>query len=146
MSDAAKLFDEVLSLASDIHEQPNLEDCIGKWSLASFENSFWKKVDKSGECWNWIGAKNNKGYGVFRRTLAHRVSYTLSYGDIPYDKPCICHKCDNTICVNPDHLFPGTDEDNKRDMLNKRKRMIQISRLFDSGQLVFKDKRRKILK
>lgn len=84
---------------------------------------FWAKVDKSGDCWIWTGHKN-KGYGMVRRrefskwqVQAHRYSWFLTHAEWP-DK-FVCHKCDNPPCVNPDHLFLGTYQDNFDDMRKK---------------------------
>lgn len=88
---------------------------------------FWSKVDKSqlspGGCWLWTSYKK-QGYGYFRINNkdigAHRVSYELIYG--PFDKCLfVCHKCDNPPCVNPDHLWLGTNQDNMEDMYNKNR-------------------------
>ena len=83
---------------------------------------FWSKVDKSGDCWEWTGGKNRKGYGNIRvngKTVsAHRLSYFLSNGDIP-DGLFVCHTCDNPGCVNPKHLWTGTVSDNAKDMYRK---------------------------
>lgn len=76
--------------------------------------------DKSG-CWVWTGKKLN-GYGSVQKggkqKYAHRVSYQLFHSKNP-GKKFVCHKCDNPVCVNPDHLFLGTQKDNIRDMSNK---------------------------
>lgn len=90
---------------------------------------FWPKVDKDGpeECWNWAAAKMPRGYGVFRfpghnSGLAHRFAYQQFVGPIPEDL-CVCHHCDNPSCVNPAHLFLGTQADNIRDMDEKGRRV-----------------------
>lgn len=83
---------------------------------------FWAKVDKSGECWEWTGCKQPSGYGKFRinsqHHRAHRVAWQLTYGDIPSDL-LVCHHCDNPSCVNPAHLFLGTQKDNVQDSVRK---------------------------
>jgi len=83
------------------------------------EERFWNLVDRGNDsaCWNWLGTKPT-GYGgmkingVVRR--AHRVSWELHFGQIP-DDLCVLHRCDNPACVNPDHLYLGTVDDNNRD-------------------------------
>ena len=78
---------------------------------------FWKKVDKSGDCWEWTAAKNSRGYGTVRnnkKTLgAHRVSYELIVGEIPEGLD-LDHLCRNPGCVNPEHLEPVTHRENVR--------------------------------
>lgn len=77
-------------------------------------------------CWLWTGAINNKGYGTLSRqvnkktqlTYAHRFSWEHHTGPIP-EGMCVCHKCDVPCCVNPDHLFLGTRQDNSDDMVAK---------------------------
>ena len=83
--------------------------------------------DKNG-CQNWIGCLSDGRYGAFiigsringtrKRCNAHRLSYELFVGKIP-EGMCILHKCDNVKCVNPKHLFLGTQKDNMKDMQNK---------------------------
>ena len=93
---------------------------------------FWRKVDKSGDCWEWTAAKCSTGYGWIgignRKTqAAHRVVWELTYGPIP-DGLCICHKCDNPGCVNPDHLFLGTYGDNMKDMWDKSRHYRRLGK------------------
>jgi len=86
---------------------------------------FWSYVDKTDPsgCWVWIGALHSDGYGKLwwegrHSYIAHRAAYEISLGDIP-EGMCVCHKCDNPPCVNPDHLFLATHKDNMRDMVTK---------------------------
>jgi hypothetical protein len=75
-------------------------------------DEFWSLVDKSGECWNWLGGKT-RGYGLFGRSraFAHRLSYEATHGPIPTGL-LIDHKCHNRSCVNPDHLQLATYSEN----------------------------------
>lgn len=92
------------------------------------DKRFMVKVDKgdSSSCWLWHGCLNNKGYGTVTRRrhgkkrnyLAHRYSYELRNGPVP-DGLCVLHKCDIPRCVNPDHLFLGTQADNIKDCVAK---------------------------
>lgn len=83
--------------------------------------SFMANVEKTDSCWIWKGHKDRKGYGKTKlsgkRFGAHRLSYLYHVCD-PLDMH-VLHKCDNPICVNPDHLFLGTHSDNMRDMSSK---------------------------
>lgn len=73
-------------------------------------------------CWLWLGRLNEWGYGVFRldnkTVLAHRASWIVNYGEIPDGKK-VCHSCDMPPCINPDHLWIGTDDDNAQDCIRK---------------------------
>jgi len=72
------------------------------------------------ECWYWRGAQNKQGYGESGPpdNRAHRLAWRLFRGEIPPGMS-VLHKCDRPYCVNPDHLFLGTQKDNVQDMLQK---------------------------
>jgi len=90
------------------------------------DDVFWKKVDRSGgpnSCWPWTAATNGR-YGLIRinnkNIRAHRKAFSLRVGEIPFGYE-VCHKCDNPVCCNPEHLFVGTHRDNMDDR-NRKKR------------------------
>lgn len=98
-----------------------------KFSIRNIR-SFWRKTVKSpGGCWVWIGCTDRDGYGqigVNRHQLkAHRFSWELHYSAIP-EGLCVCHRCDNPSCVNPEHLFLGTNQDNTRDKVSKGRQPV----------------------
>lgn len=94
---------------------------------------FWSKVrrvEDESSCWEWMGAKSKRGYGYVggypHFKLAHRISYALTYG--PFDPVLnVLHRCDNTSCVRPDHLFLGTGTDNMRDMMIKERHRDRLT-------------------
>jgi hypothetical protein len=85
------------------------------------KDRFEKKFLVTPGCWLWQKGKRN-GYGQFdlkgKTVSPHRASYEFYVGKIP-DGLRVLHKCDNPPCVNPDHLFLGTDRDNVADCIKK---------------------------
>ncbi len=97
---------------------------------------FWENIAMIPEhtCWEWVGTKNQKGYGVGwfngRLMLAHRYSYEIHLGKIP-DGLHACHRCDNPGCCRPSHIFLGTNLDNRRDSQAKgRMRNQNTNKMF----------------
>ncbi|SRR5258708_16749268 len=102
--------------------------------MSSYEidwsDRFWSKVDPAfgfgpyGTCWKWIACYNKYGYGRFHLggrndgyvEKAHRLAYILCIDEIPSDKPCVLHICNNPPCCNPAHLYVGTQKDNMSQM------------------------------
>lgn len=99
-----------------------------RWRGRSLTHRFWAKVEKRGpdECWLWLGSKNRKGYGGIGayggNVRAHRLSWEFANGPIT-DGLCVLHRCDVPACVNPSHLFLGTNADNVRDCIEKGRRV-----------------------
>lgn len=124
----------------------NMQDCVKKGRLTiknrksqknriytnnlPVEERFLLKVEKTNECWVWKAGKDKNGYGIFRfngrNRPAHRVSYELFVNTIPSEM-IICHKCDNKLCVRPDHLFLGTNKTNSIDCSNKKRNIAQTN-------------------
>lgn len=92
---------------------------------------FWKKIDKKNddECWEWKASTTKDGYGKYsvrysknncKTFRASRIVYYLYYGFID-NNLLVCHKCDNPLCCNPNHLFLGTVTDNQIDCVMKKR-------------------------
>lgn len=101
--------------------------CITSWTnkrrTTSNEERFWAKVNKTRSCWVWLGKPRGFGYGRIellggQTQSTHRYSWELHNGPIPTGM-AVLHKCDVPQCVNPDHLFLGTQLENMRDRRSK---------------------------
>ena len=112
---------------------------------------FFEKVKKTNSCWIWTGAKSGpkNNYGqIFhggKKIKAHRLSWQIHEGPIP-EGMCVLHKCDNSSCVNPSHLFVGTKSDNMKDMVKKGRHWMILnperSSLNNSGKAPWRKKLR----
>lgn len=96
-----------------------MTDMLECWNGASLNERLYANTEPNErECWIWLGARISTGYGQVhwqgRACLTHRLSYELWHGPIPQGMH-VCHTCDTPACINPDHLFTGTQLDNQRD-------------------------------
>lgn len=109
------------------------------WPIVSEKtiNRFWGKVQilRDDDCWEWqAGFYSGSHYGAFnfrgQNTNAHRAAWIFTHGEIENKDIFVLHKCDNRKCVNPNHLFLGTQQDNMVDMTQKHRHPT----LFRSGE------------
>lgn len=98
----------------------------------SFAERFWMRVavGEPDVCWPWQSHRNKAGYGRAgngqrgRTTVAHRIAYALTFGELPDDQ-LVCHRCDNPPCCNPAHLFLGSHQENADDRERKGRNNIR---------------------
>lgn len=88
-----------------------------KLTVAEKIELYSEKIPESG-CWIWLASVREGGYGQFRGMNAHRASYIANKGEIQNNLH-VLHRCDVRCCVNPNHLFLGTRQDNMSDMTRK---------------------------
>lgn len=91
---------------------------------------FWRLVKRCGAdaCWPWLGGHGHCGHGLFwlgmngrKQVVATHVSIAIATGEWPAQGMYVCHRCDNPPCVNPTHLFVGSQRDNIRDAFAKKR-------------------------
>lgn len=117
------------------------KECLSKqskvWADEELEERFWALVDKSpglgpdhmgNSCWEWRGTITFSGYGVIswkkKQHKATKISYWLTYGQMANweeKSEILCHHCDHRICVNPEHIYIGTNKSNNRDKVSRKR-------------------------
>lgn len=134
MSDEIKTGHSALGLLMAECEQLRRDLAQAKAENAELKSQmFWSHVDRIGDCWNWTGWKDAKGYGQIhwhgKMRLSHRIAAFLSdmIDSVEFDgSTCVLHNCDNPACCRPEHLFVGTQQDNIADM-NKKGRQVAVT-------------------
>jgi hypothetical protein len=90
-------------------------------AIASFHDAY--EPEPNTGCWLWTRSVDHDGYGYFKiggETRAHRASWAIHFGPVPEGR-CVLHRCDTPACVNPQHFFLGSNEENTADRHRKRR-------------------------
>lgn len=103
----------------------------GTFEATSMEEKFaaWSPSGSPSECWNWSGPISSRGYGSFRAGGKHYYAHRIALERVSLaTDPALfcCHRCDNPLCVNPEHLFWGDAADNNRDRAVKGRTVTQF--------------------
>jgi len=100
--------------------------------LKIMKKRFESHVVKKDGCWGWKSTIHHSGYALIKlekQIGAHVASWIIHNGQIPKEM-CVCHKCDNPVCSNPDHLFLGSHKDNSQDMVKKKRHSFGEKNFF----------------
>lgn len=118
--------------------------------IEGVREKFWSRVKKTKGCWIWTGA-TIRGYGQIRYGkgngklyLAHRLSWQLHYGKAPPSGLGVLHHCDNPPCVNPEHLWLGTQADNAADMVSKGRHLTPRDTQPNARRLTYEGRSLKV--
>lgn len=113
-----------MKLDPDGKVRPKL-NCWSPSQSRTFFDAHWEFTDLGYEslCWKWTGCVDASGYGIIKfkgkNCPAHRYSAIIHHGEPPSPKSLACHSCDHPICVNPNHIYWGTHNQNMRDMIER---------------------------
>jgi len=154
-----KIVKGVIGLCSHVsqsNDHPNYEEYlklhpIDKYTTIQMKIIFFNnfEIDEKTQCWLWTGYVDCYGYGELysfgKRIKAHRFSYQYFNGEIP-EEICVCHTCDTPKCVNPEHLWLGTNAENTNDSVKKGRRSYLLGETNPSKRPEVREKISKALK